>query len=98
MTPELALLVRALILGLLVLGAERVSRRLQARRDEARRTAVRFPIKLNPVVTALPGRPVQVSALEVVTKPALAAPATGHLKIVHLEPRTPTYVTDKKAA
>lgn len=97
MTPELALLVRALILGLLVLGAERVSRRLQARRDEARRTAVRLPIKLNPVVTALPGRPVQVSAL-VVTKPALAAPATGHLKIVHLEPRTPAYVTDKKAA
>ncbi len=100
MTPEVALLARALVLGLLVLTLEHVSKHLQAKRSEARRTAVRLPATLNPVVTTLPGRPVQVSVSEVVTKPAPALPlsATGHLKVVRLEPRAPAYTTNKKAA
>ena len=95
MTPELALLVRAVLLGLLVLTCERVSTRLQLKRREARRTAVRLPATLNPVVTTLPGRPVQVSAAQVAPKPA--APATGHLKVIRLELQ-PDYATEKQAA
>lgn len=95
MTPELALLVRAVLLGLLVLTFERVSTRAQLKRSEARRTAVRLPLTLNPVVTPLPGRPIQVSATQVAPKPA--APATGHLKVIRLEPQS-DYVTEKQAA
>ncbi len=100
MTPELALLVRALLLGVLVLSLEHVSKHLRAKRWETRRTAVRLPATLNPVVTALSGRPVQVSVSEVITKPAPTVPlsATGHLKIVRLEPRAPDYTAGKKAA
>ena len=100
MTPEVALLVRALILGALVLTLEHVSKHLQAKRSEARRTAVRLPATLNPVVTTLPGRPVQVSVSEVATTSAPAVPlsATGHLKIVRLEPQVSAYTSDKKAA
>ncbi len=96
MTPELALIARALVLGLLVLGLEHVSKQLRAKRRETRRTAVRLPATLNPVVTVLPGRPVQISTPVVVARPAVAA--TGHLKIVRLEPSTPAYAPDKRAA
>lgn len=96
MTPELALLVRALLLGLLVLTFERVSKRLQTKRSEARRTAVRLPAILNPVVRPLPSRPIEVTIVRAAPKPI--APATGHVKIVRLEPQTPVYVTEKQAA
>lgn len=95
MTPELALLARAVLLGLLVLGAERFAKRRALRRSDTRRTVVRLPEALNPVVRSLPSRPIVVS---VEADPKPAAPATGHLTVVRLEPQETPYLTDKQAA
>ncbi len=96
MTPELALLARAFLLGLVVLVAERFAKRRALRRSDVRRTVVRLPEALNPVVRSLPGRPLGVSVVEAAPKPA--SPATGHLTVVKLEPRETPYVSDKRAA
>jgi len=95
MTPELALLARAILLGLLVLVAERFAERGMLKRSDVRRTVVRLPEALNPVVRSLPSRPLVVS-VEAAPKPA--SPATGHLTVVKLEPQGVPYLSDKQAA
>lgn len=95
MTPEVALLIRAVFISLLVLAAERVVRHGQTRRGEAKRTVVKLPTTLNPVVKAVPSRPLQVNMEQTSTK--TSAPVTGHPKVVKLEPHA-TFVADKQAA
>lgn len=94
MTPEIALLVRAVLLSLLVLGAERLITRRQTARREARRTVVKLPMALNPVVTFAPSRPLQVGVEQAT---AQAARPTGHGEVVRLEPR-PAFDPEKQAA
>ena len=109
MSPEVALLVRAALLGLLVFTLERFGKRRQVRqaakrsvrRAEAERTIVRLPPTLyadEPPTS----RPLQVTARRP-NASAVSAPAQpGQAKIVQLEPTpAPIYdghVTEKRAA
>ncbi len=86
MSPEVALLIRAALLGLLVLAIEHFGRRRQAKCAELRRALVRLPATQYPA-------PTQLEVVRVVAKPAVAA--QSRRKIVRLEPRTtPAYITD----
>lgn len=95
MTPEVALLIRAVFISLLVLAAERFVSHGQIRRGEAERTVVKLPTTLNPVVKAVASRPLQISMEQASAK--TSAPVTGHLKVVRLEPHA-TFVAEKQAA
>ena len=114
MSPEVALLVRAALLGLLVFTLERFGKRRQVRqavkrsvrRAEAERTIVRLPPTLYADYADEPptSRPLQVTARRRPNASTVSAPAQpGQAKIVQLEP-TPApklydgYVTEKRAA
>lgn len=93
MTPEISLLVRAVVLSLLILGVERLVRLRGRKRAAQRLSVVRLPAEINPVVH-FSSRPVQVNVVEM---PEPSVRATGQLKVVRLEP-IPTYATEKQAA
>lgn len=93
MTPEISLLIRAVVLSLLVLGVERAVRSRQLKRDAQRGRVVRLPAEINPVVS-FPSRPVQVSVAQV----SESAGVTGQPNVLRLEPQAPAYVTEKQAA
>ena len=111
MSPEVALLVRAALLGLLVVAIEHVGKRRQARRAELRRkniqTVIRLPETRYPE-KALTGRPVQIDVAQTVkaSVPVTAQPTQS--EILRLEPcSTPPHVmghvldghvTEKRAA
>ena len=109
MSPEVALLVRAALLGFLVLAVERLGKRRQAKqvvkRAEAERTIVRLPMTHYPD-KPLSGRPLQVT-VRPCTKASFPQVNSGPAKIVQLEPTpamTPApklydgHVTEKRAA
>lgn len=103
MSPEVSLLVRAVLLGLLVLAIERFGRRRQARRAELRRmnlTVVRLPATQHLKEPPLVGRPLQVGIKERVrqgvVQGAAASAKPAQTAVLKLEPRTaPAYVTEK---
>lgn len=97
MSPEVALLVRAALLGLLVFALERFSRRRYERRAELRRTLVRLPATHPPATSSLVGRPLQVSVKQKHIKPAVTASAKpSQTDILRLEPHTaPVYITEQ---
>lgn len=104
MSPEVSLLVRAVLLGLLVLAIERFGRRRQARRAELRRmnlTVVRLPATQHLKEPPLVGRPLQVGIKEKRVKQGVvqglaAAAKPAQTAVLRLEPRTaPAYVTEK---
>ncbi len=93
MSPEIALMVRAVLLVLAVVVVERFVARRRARLAEQRRTVVRLPMVLNPASRSLHGRPLTVSVVRPVPKPVAATPSN----VVRLEP-APTYLDEKRAA
>ncbi len=111
MSPEVALLVRAALLGLVVLAAERFGKRRQAKRAEAERIIIRLPATRRPN-EPLAGRPLQVIRphTNAPTASAQAKPGQANSEpatIVQLEPAatmtaTPKlydgHVTEKRAA
>ena len=106
MSPEVALLVRAALLGLLVLAVERFGKRRQTRqavkRAAAERTIIRLPVTRRPD-EPLTGLPLQVT-VRPRTNASTSAPAqAGQAKIVQLEPSAAPelydgHVTEKRAA
>lgn len=98
MSPEVALFVRAALLGLLVFAIERVGRRRQARRADLRRTEtiVRLPATQHLKTPPLVGRPLQVSVKKDVKQVVVATAKPAQTAVLRLEPRTaPVYVTEK---
>ena len=89
MSPEIALIVRAVLLVLAVVAVERFVVRRRSRLAEQRRTLVRLPMVLNPVSQPLRGRPLEVSALVSGQKPVASTPSN----VVRLEP-APTYLDE----
>lgn len=91
MSPEIALIIRAALLVLAVVTVERLVARRRARMAEQRRTLVRLPMVLNPASQPLHGRPLEVSVVRPLHKPAVPD------NVVRLEPR-PAYLDEKRAA
>ena len=94
MSPEVALLVRAALLGLVVLAVERFGKRRQAKRTEqaeAERTVIRLPATRRPD-KPFAGRPLQVTVHPRTNASTASAQAksgqanSGAAKIVQLEP------------
>ena len=110
MSPEVALLVRAALLGLLVVALERFGRRRQAKRAEAERTIIRLPAARRPE-KPLAGRPLQVTP-QTTLRPHTDVTASAQVnaesnKIVRLKSsqtvnttvtRCDGHVTEKRAA
>ena len=110
MSPEVALLVRAALLGLLVLALERFGKRRQikrnvrqaAKRAAAERTIIRLPVTRRPD-EPLTGRPLQVTVRRRTNASTSAPTQAGQVKIVQLEPNPAPelyngHVTEKRAA
>ena len=93
MSPEVALLVRAALLGLLVFVIERCGKRRQTKRAELRRTVVQLPPTRYPATPPVTGRPIQVDVVRAVAKPAVTAP--NQREIVRLPRTAPAYVMER---
>lgn len=104
MTPEVALLIRAVLFSLLLVGIERISKRRQVRRarSEWLGPVVRLQsVKINPVqLSSVQAKPVQVNLMQLNPAQANSAQSSVRPQVVRLEPRreTPAHVFIKRAA
>lgn len=102
MTPEVALLIRALLFSMLLVGIEYVSKRRQVRRARSAwlSPVVRLQsVKINPVpLSSAQAKPIQVNPVQL--RPVPLNPVQVQPQVVRLEPRreTPAHVFVKRAA